>query len=87
LQGNSQRNCSRIAGELQRNPLSLLPQGSPGKIERFDLPRVYLQSGFAEVHRREGDRRITGMMRGLGATLGLNSVRSPGAAAVARRIP
>ncbi|HEU0155064.1 MAG TPA: Uma2 family endonuclease [Stellaceae bacterium] len=32
------------------------------------------ESAFAEVHRREGDRWITEMMRGLGATLTLGSV-------------
>ena len=32
------------------------------------------ESAFAEVHRREGDRWITEMMRGLDATLALNSV-------------
>ena len=32
------------------------------------------ESAFAEVHRREGDRWITEMMRGLDSTLALNSV-------------
>ena len=40
----------------------------------IEIVLIDSESAFAEVHRREGDRWITEMMRGIDAALALNSV-------------
>ena len=79
----------RPKDRLIRNPVLIVEVLSPstGAIDRqikvpdyrripsvTEILLIDSESAFAEVHRREGDRWITEMMRGLDALLALNSV-------------
>ena len=79
----------RPEDRLIRNPVLIVEVLSPstGAIDRqikvpdyrrissvMEILLIDSESAFAEVHRREGDRWITEMMRGLDALLALNSV-------------
>ena len=79
----------RAEDRLIRNPVLIVEVLSPSTaaIDRqikvpdyrlipsvMEILLIDSESAFAEVHRREGDRWITEMMRGLDAALALNSV-------------
>ena len=83
------RNLARRGQQVVEDPLLIVEVLSPstGAIDRqikvpdyrrissvMEILLIDSESAFAEVHRREGDRWITEMMRGLDALLALNSV-------------